>query len=85
MGIVIPITRKSEASTSPKAPLRSDRYFKLSDYWYFITREGATLGPYESKDQAQHAVVDYIQFVNQVSPAVLRLMKARPAAEQMQM
>ena len=74
MNNVVYITRESDPANSAAAPLRSDRYFKLSDYWYFITREGATLGPYDSKDQAQLAVADYIQFVNQASPAMIKLL-----------
>ena len=73
MSNVVYITRESDSSSSA-ARMRSDRYFKLSDYWYFITREGATLGPYDSKDQAQQAVADYIQFVNQATPAMIKLL-----------
>ncbi|OUS14941.1 hypothetical protein A9Q88_12735 [Gammaproteobacteria bacterium 50_400_T64] len=73
MNNVVYITRESDSASSATR-VRSDRYFKLSDYWYFITREGATLGPYDSKDQAQQAVADYIQFVNQASPAMIKLL-----------
>ncbi len=74
MSNVVYITRESDPTSTSAAQLRSDRYFKLSDYWYFITREGATLGPYDSKGQAEQAVVDYIQFVNQATPAILKLL-----------
>jgi len=74
MNNVVYITREGDSANSAAVPLRSDRYFKLSDNWYFITREGATLGPYDSKDQAQLAVADYIQFVNQASPAMIKLL-----------
>lgn len=74
MNNVVYITRESDSESPSASPLRSDRYFKLSDYWYFITREGATLGPYDSKNQAQDAVADYIQFVNQATPAILKLL-----------
>ncbi len=74
MSNVVYITRESDPKSASTSRVRSDRYFKLSDYWYFITREGATLGPYDSKDQAQDAVADYIQFVNQATPAILKLL-----------
>jgi len=77
MNNVVYITRESDSESASASPLRSDRYFKLSDYWYFITREGATLGPYDSKDQAQDAVADYIQFVNHASPAMLKMLATR--------
>ncbi len=76
MNNVVYITRENDSKSTSTSPVRSDRYFKLSDYWYFITREGATLGPYDSKDQAQEAVADYIQFVNQAPPAMLKLLAA---------
>ncbi|OUS03935.1 hypothetical protein A9Q90_07880 [Gammaproteobacteria bacterium 54_18_T64] len=77
MSNVVYLTRESDAESASKARVRSDRYFKLSDYWYFITREGTTLGPYDSKNQAQQAVADYIQFVNQATPAMMKLLAAR--------
>lgn len=76
MNNVVYITRENDSKSASTSPVRSDRYFKLSDYWYFITREGATLGPYDSKVQAQEAVADYIQFVNQATPAMLKLLAA---------
>lgn len=74
MNNVIYITRESDPTGASSARVRSNRYFKLSDYWYFTTREGATLGPYDSKGQAEKAVTDYIQFVNQTTPSVLKLL-----------
>lgn len=74
MNNIVYITRESDSRNATPAPVRSDRFFKLSDYWYFITREGATLGPYDSKDQAQDAVADYIQFVNHATPAMLKML-----------
>ena len=68
------ITRESDPTSVSSAQVRSNRYFKLSDYWYFTTREGATLGPYDSKEQAEQAVTDYIQFVNQAAPSILKLL-----------
>jgi len=77
MNNVVYIIREGDSEQTPATPVRSDRYFKLADYWYFTTREGATLGPYDSKDQAQLAADDYIQFVNKATPAMLKLLAAR--------
>lgn len=68
------ITRESDPASASSSQVRSNRYFKLSDYWYFTTREGATLGPYDSKEQAEQAVKDYIEFVNQATPSILKLL-----------
>jgi len=79
MNNVIYLSRESDTTNTPTARVRSDRYFTLSNNWYFITREGPTLGPYDSKEQAQNAATDYIQFVNQASPAMLKLLATRQA------
>ncbi|MEZ0121701.1 MAG: DUF6316 family protein [Candidatus Reddybacter sp.] len=77
MNNVVYITRESDPTSPSSARVRSNRYFKLSDNWYFITREGATLGPYDSKGEAEQAVTDYIQFINQATPSLLKLLVTR--------
>ena len=77
MNNVIYLIREGDSEHTPATPPRCDRYFKLADYWYFTTREGATLGPYDSKDQAHLAAEDYIQFVHKATPAMLKLLAAR--------
>jgi len=74
MNNVIYITRDSDQTNASSAHVRSNRYFKLSDFWYFTTREGATLGPYDAKEQAEQAASDYIQFVSQAKPSIIKLL-----------
>ena len=42
-------TRKGE---SPRTWFRSDRVFRAGGEWFFHTREGVALGPYEKRSEA---------------------------------
>lgn len=56
--------------------MRSERYFKLYDYWYFATREGAMLGPFDTREQALRATRDYIEFMQKEAPnAALQMLR----------
>lgn len=54
---------------------RSNRYFRLGEGWYFSTREGATLGPYDTQQLAENAVSDYVEFVKDMRPSARRILK----------
>lgn len=53
------------------APIRSDRYFKLHNFWFFATREGASVGPFDSKEDATNAVADFIEFAQKADAETL--------------
>ena len=55
----------------PSKQLRSERFFKLHDYWFFATREGAAVGPFDSKYCAEKAVADYVEFAEKADPEAL--------------
>lgn len=63
--------RKAESLGAQVIPLRSDRFFKLADSWYFTTRENVTLGPFESRELARAAVDDFIAFIETASPKIV--------------
>lgn len=52
-------------------PIRSDRYFKLHNFWFFATREGDAVGPFDSKEVAVNAVVDFIEFAKKADAETL--------------
>ena len=52
-------------------PLRTDRFFAVNSAWYFATREGASIGPFESKPDAQKGLTDFVDFVKLAQPRVL--------------
>lgn len=53
------MNRKSDQSSS-RTYFRSDRYFMVSNQWFFATREDGDHGPYPSRAQAEHALHDYL-------------------------
>ncbi|NVJ60561.1 MAG: hypothetical protein HWE27_09225 [Gammaproteobacteria bacterium] len=42
---------------------RSPRYINLGDQWYFKTREGDLLGPYNSITQVHSAAQDFVVLI----------------------
>jgi Domain of unknown function (DUF6316) len=66
-GSLMSLLRQDESSES-HPHMRSDRYFKLHNFWFFATREGAAVGPFDSKEGAVSAAVDFIEFA-QKAPA----------------
>jgi hypothetical protein len=52
-------------------PMRTDRFFAVNSAWYFATREGASIGPFESKPDAQKGLSDFIDFIKLAEPRVL--------------
>lgn len=51
--------------------MRTDRFFAVNSAWYFATREGASIGPFESKFDAKRGLGDFIDFIQLAEPRVL--------------
>lgn len=51
------INRKDETGT---VPFRSGRFYSVGTQWFFAVRRGEDHGPYESKEKARDALVNYI-------------------------
>ena len=60
--------RKGETA---KHPDRSDRVLQKGDYWYFHTREGVMIGPFDNKELALKGANDYVGFAIDADPALL--------------
>ena len=60
--------RANDLPETPGSRFRSERFFKLSNYWFFGTREGATMGPFDSLELAQYGIDEYVSFVASASP-----------------
>jgi len=43
----------------------------VNSAWYFATREGASIGPFDSKYDAQKGLGDFIDFIQLAEPRVL--------------
>ena len=56
--------RKGERAARDLANVRSERYFERDHYWYYTTREGVDIGPYDSKSEAVNGCCLYINYLN---------------------
>jgi len=43
---------------------RQSRFFKKDDLWYFSTREGIDIGPFDSKEEASEGASVYLDFIS---------------------
>ncbi len=57
--------RKGEIDTPP---VRKERVFRQGEEWFFQTREGAAIGPYNSENAAAKGLANFIDFVQLASP-----------------
>ncbi len=53
-------------------PSRSERLFSKNGYWYFSTREGLDIGPFDSQDAAAYGVEQFIGYIGQIEPNILK-------------
>lgn len=49
---------------------RNLRYFQEDAYWYYNTREGVAIGPFDSLSEAETGVSDFIDFITHAEPSV---------------
>jgi len=54
-------------------PPRSSRIFNMENVWYFSTREGADIGPFNSQIEANNSLQDFIQFIQLANKATLQI------------
>ncbi|MEO0442966.1 MAG: DUF6316 family protein [Pseudomonadota bacterium] len=55
-----------------KFRFRSDRFFTIDSQWYFTTREGVDVGPFDSRDMAANALTIFIDCVEKQGSTVER-------------
>ncbi len=63
------IPRTGEEGT--RVPVRGERFFKLEHFWFFATREGAAVGPYDTKSEAMQGVQHFIAFARNANRRTL--------------
>jgi len=51
-------------------PSRSSRLFQNDGYWYYNTREGVAIGPFDTQGEAEMGISDFIDFITHASPSV---------------
>ena len=64
----MPSSRLGEGTTPP---MRTDRFFSVNSTWYFATREGASIGPFNNKGDAAQGLRDFVDFIALAEPRVL--------------
>lgn len=52
-------------------PMRTDRFFAAQGEWFFSTREGAPIGPFDDKPEARKGLNDFIEFMSLAEPKTL--------------
>ena len=60
---------------SCNVPLRSNRYYQKGDYWYYSTREGVDIGPFDTAYEAQVGVSEFIDFITHAEPSVVAILQ----------
>ncbi len=58
------LNRKGESEASSERSERSERIFIQRNYWYFRTREGMDIGPYDSQTDAISGISSFIEFLS---------------------
>lgn len=57
-------------------PVRSDRFFAAQGEWFFSTREGSPIGPFDDKSDARKGLEDFIEFMSLAEPKTLSRLHA---------
>ena len=73
-------TMSNRAGENGKVPARSGRFLKKEGYWYYSTREGVDIGPFDSREDAEVGVGEFIDFICASEPQVLAALKHYRAA-----
>lgn len=55
-------------------PNRQSRFFQDNGYWYYTTREGMNIGPFDTLQEAESGVSAFIDFVTHADPQVLKVL-----------
>jgi hypothetical protein len=46
-----------------QVPERTERFFQKESYWYYTTREGVSIGPFDHLTDARVGCSDFIDFI----------------------
>jgi hypothetical protein len=58
-----------------RVPDRTDRFFIKNDYWYYTTREGVDIGPFDTLEDAAQGVQEFVEFVSDTEPSFSQTLK----------
>lgn len=70
----------NRAGEQGNVPDRSGRFLQKDNYWYYSTREGVDIGPFDTRADAEVGVGEFIDFICASEPKVLDVLKQYRAA-----
>lgn len=70
----------NRAGEQGSVPSRHGRYLQKDGYWYYTTREGVDIGPFDSRTDAEVGVGEFIEFIQASEPKVSDVLKQYRAA-----
>jgi hypothetical protein len=74
------MTTTNRAGEQGTVPVRQGRYLQKDGYWYYTTREGVDIGPFDNRVDAENGVGEFIDFIQASEPKVSDLLKQYRAA-----
>jgi hypothetical protein len=70
----------NRAGEQGSVPSRQGSYLQKDGYWYYTTREGVDIGPFDSRDDAEVGVIEFIDFIQASEPKFSDMLKQYRAA-----
>lgn len=67
----MPIHTNRAGEISDDLPPRRNRFFVVGGDWYFKTREGAPMGPFDDRREAEQGLYDFLEFMTLAEPKTL--------------
>jgi len=52
-----------------RVPARHERFFQSDEYWYYTTREGVDIGPFDNLEDAIGGADEFVNFICSVEPS----------------
>lgn len=70
----------NRAGENGSVPDRHGRFLQKEGYWYYSTREGVDIGPFDNRNDAEVGVGEFIDFICASEPKILAALKQYRAA-----
>lgn len=61
-------------------PPRNGRFLEKSGYWYYMTREGVDIGPFDTRADAEVGVGEFIDYICASNPDAAKIIERYRAA-----
>lgn len=71
---------KNREGEKGQIPERQGRFIEKEGYWYYTTREGVDIGPFDTRSEAEVGVGEFIDFICAAEPQILEILEKYRAA-----